>query len=801
MITPDFDYTIIAKCFFQDIGGGNWRVDILKKGILTNPPVIKEYTATGTPLRFSMLSGNLTDPIKTSEAIIDLFNMSDFDAIKFFSTNNRQHRANIYKDSVLYWSGYIQSDIWNEPFTTTPYPSTITFIDGLSMLKNIDFKMENGQIWHGYGTPISLIAIMLAPLRLGRDIVDCLNYTFDETSFTYWPTQAYKRHSFLAQTRINTHMLEGMTCYEALETLLSSFCARIEYYNNKYWIKPLKNYGDFYCTEYDYEGNYKSAYYLNALQNITKPTEPIETRVCWVDGDQQLDLMPGWKSFDLVRKRMKRESMFWPWKFDEDAWTDADTMRNTYLEACQKAVVEGVTCLEMPAREQGVVVDDGLIRQYVNEWYVYEEAAMINLDVSFRIGTLKPTENRNAEYYGPRGGTASGTGNVYKSSPQAYRGAKLQCIVSPSAPPYSYATFTMLKRGLTTDFSSEGINFIVFTNPNILPTGIKAGKFYSVIELTTSNNGLAYFFKLSDYPSTTNIYTPVFADVSSDGENAIDYDVVVIPNAHLLEFINFDNSANSKHLNIEGAWSNSDYLMMQIDTGLFNDKKFSTLGVTTVETAPYSGRFQMDIRKPYPVQFFHETGRVPVRGSIYFDQVTATLSTALEDYTEKVVIDSDMNIEQGEIVQNVCTMEVDGVLELNPALKYKNAILLDVPQSYFYDYQKAIIPALRLKTYDPETLVFSSVVTTLNGLFKDYFVKQYSRPRYLLTGALNSETIDILNKVFYERFTQKIYLPISFDYDVKMCKFTNELHEIGLPEYDANVGEFNNDFDNINEFA
>jgi hypothetical protein len=804
---PDLNYTKVAKTEFQDIGLNDWRVEIWRRGLFTGIVPVREYTATGEPLRITQLSSGdaFYAPIKPSEAIIEIFNKEDFAAIRLYSTNNRSHKALIYRNETLIWTGFIQSDIWNEPLTTTPYPSTISFVDGLTMLKNIDFEFPGGGIWYGYVTPIYMIAYILAPLRLGRDIVDCLNYTFDETSFTYWSNEPHRRFSFLSQTRLNMAMFEGLTYYEALEKLLSSFNARIEYHENKYWIKPLVNEGKFFCTRYDFEANFIDTFSLDAYQVITKATEAKETKVCWVNGGQQLDVTPGWRSFDYVMSRQKRESMFWPWKFDDDAWINETTLRNSFIEGAKRSEVDGQTCLEMPERIQGQVVPDGLILQYTNEWYDYEELAQVAIDLSFRIGTLKPTERKAAEYFGPRGGVASGTGNVYYTNPNdyklIYREATLFALAYPESPPYQYQKYYINIEGLTTDFVAQEKNFIIFIDPNNLPTGIIAGKFYSLTETLILVNEIEMEFQLSDFPITNTRYKPIWADVKDNqGENR-GYPIAIIPNAHVMTFANFrPNTLLRNNLNIEGKWSTSDYLSLQINAQSYKETKFIPSGTTSTETAPHPGRFEMRIRKPWPVQFFREPGRQDVRGSVFFDQVTAVLTTALEDEKETVINNDLLNIEHGEIVQHIATMKDGSTLEKNAALKYKNGIFLDVPSSYFTDQNLAIIQALRLKKYDPATKVLGSE-TTLNDMFKDLYSVQYSRPRFILTGDISSEIILPTNKTFYERFTKKVYSTIGFEFAVKNCIFETELHEIGISKFDPDEGEFNEDFDIENEFA
>jgi hypothetical protein len=86
-------------------------------------------------------------------------------------------------------------------------------------------------------------------------------------------------------------------------------------------------------------------------------------------------------------------------------------------------------------------------------------------------------------------------------------------------------------------------------------------------------------------------------------------------------------------------------------------------------------------------------------------------------------------------------------------------------------------------------------------MFEDFFSYQKSRPRYLLNGELSSEEIYPIGKVFYERFTKKKYVITGSEFSVKNCIFNVELAEVGIAQFDPTTGEFNDDFDIINEFA
>ena len=69
-------------------------------------------------------------PVKASEATINVMCHDNFHFIGLFTSDPRKWRVSIYRNTVLYWRGFVVADLYSESFTAPPYEVSIKAVDG-----------------------------------------------------------------------------------------------------------------------------------------------------------------------------------------------------------------------------------------------------------------------------------------------------------------------------------------------------------------------------------------------------------------------------------------------------------------------------------------------------------------------------------------------------------------------------------------------------------------------------------------------------------------------------------------------
>jgi hypothetical protein len=134
-------YNVKYRTEFTDILGVNWRVDIEEDSYAGS---IIYMIPTGNPLSIEYLTYSddlLTDPIKGSTATLNIECTVNFQYVDIYNEADMKYKFKIYQGDTptLYWQGWVSND-YTEPYDTPPYTVSITAVDGLGLLKYIDFK-------------------------------------------------------------------------------------------------------------------------------------------------------------------------------------------------------------------------------------------------------------------------------------------------------------------------------------------------------------------------------------------------------------------------------------------------------------------------------------------------------------------------------------------------------------------------------------------------------------------------------------------------------------------------------------
>lgn len=221
-------FAVKYRTEFTDILGVDWRVDIEKNNYVGS---ILQMQTTGNPLRIEYLTPSddlLSDPIKGSTAKLNIECTTNFQYIDLYNEADMTYKFKVYYGSTptLYWQGWVSND-YSEPYDTVPYTVSITALDGLGLLKYIDFK-NGSSIYSGRAYESTVILNVLSKI----------GYTeFDEyvNLYDFYINNGVTDTPF-NQIQLEQLVFEGEDCYTVLVEILKHYNAIIRQKNGRFVI-------------------------------------------------------------------------------------------------------------------------------------------------------------------------------------------------------------------------------------------------------------------------------------------------------------------------------------------------------------------------------------------------------------------------------------------------------------------------------------------------------------------------------------------------------------------------------------
>ena len=124
---------------FLSKDGVTWRVDILQEGYGGTQPGALEFPAE-CPLEISWDEKDKLDPVQGSSATLKIISDQDRQYIDLYTVEVGTVRLDVYRDGALYWSGCLDTELYEEPYSFTEgYEVSLTFSD-LAVLDRLDWS-------------------------------------------------------------------------------------------------------------------------------------------------------------------------------------------------------------------------------------------------------------------------------------------------------------------------------------------------------------------------------------------------------------------------------------------------------------------------------------------------------------------------------------------------------------------------------------------------------------------------------------------------------------------------------------
>lgn len=807
-------YHIVGKIEFTDNYNQDYLIRIRSLFPLFPGTPVLSFIATGNPIDIIYGSnGSATEKqIISTQATINAYNIEDFQLLSLLSRRNRDYKLELLKvDTIviggntitketLMWDGFMIPDQWTEPLNTTPYPSNVSFIDGITLLKNADFADNDGCYFRGKFRIKDIIGFLVNKIRINRRIIDEINM-FDEQTATLssWGNEKW----------IDVEYFRGMNCYDVLIEILKPYGARISYAvgDNAYRIERCNDAVDQRrSSRYVYDSS-SNSYNISTTDtrstnlSINNASEPIESRITWLESTQELFRLPGWRHFNLTQTYGVKPSIFPRSSFEEcDFFQNPNRTRwnlKSWLHnGINKALVDGETVVEFLPRTTGRYNENEIfpysppafIQGTTEDEYSLENATteqtedIFALEITMRNKNL--TANLDTRYYGPRTapGTTTAEGSLLRTKaamPEIINSIDINAV-SFDTTNWFNMTFEEAVRlfgEIIQEVINNGIEWYVESNDKIyaifrdttkIPIGYTAGNVYTVTQFIYSIPNNWFRFKLTQTGPLGQL------PVSSDDVNTD----LTFPVSMLFTSTNIRWHFTGNPSNIfsgDMGWRANGYLRLEIDNRELINRKFFTSGVIAEERPSNEGLVFLRIEKPKDT-LLGTRGR---DGSFYLESIRMYIIDTPSKQEEKINLS-----EQNNLTGEVSIMFAETPIKNN----FKNNKLKYFGNFYSYSLDQA--PGLQY-IHGNESVKFSLYDYVVN-----FYRSLYLNPRNAISGKLDAPGKNLIGKVLTETHTNKKYVMSYCLWNVVSSSFEGEWHEITQADAPEFKGDFNNDFNN-----
>lgn len=198
---------------FKSVDGNLYRIEILQDGSFTP----QEITLAGNPVTIEWDEVDKMEPVMSSSATLRLVSMTDRQFVDMYTVEATSIRLNIYRSGALYWSGTLDTELFEEPYYLTDrYVTELTFSD-FAQLSRLKWQMQ------GYATIQSIVEECLRISNIEYNgIIKYVATTVEGSTADLLSTSLLSNYNFYDEDG------EAWNVREVLDEVLRPFALRLK---------------------------------------------------------------------------------------------------------------------------------------------------------------------------------------------------------------------------------------------------------------------------------------------------------------------------------------------------------------------------------------------------------------------------------------------------------------------------------------------------------------------------------------------------------------------------------------------
>lgn len=270
-------YNVRWRLDFTDELGTSKRLDVLQEEYAGS---VIDVIGAGAPVFTSMeQSGdNKYAVMKGTEIDFQVYSETDFQFLNDIKgAKEREFQVRLYEGSTLVHAGYVIPQIYTEPYTVTPYASTIRAV-ALGALQGIPYK-DGNNFYEGRETQLTVLLRCLNKLDFGFDLWDSIN-TVEDSMIGTAPLEEIEvdQDSYIFTDRGRK---KALSCYDVVERILSPYVVNLVQDDGAWKIIPIDERGGSRTVRrYDSSGSLQETF----------AHDPQDSDYIWLRQDQ------GWQA-------------------------------------------------------------------------------------------------------------------------------------------------------------------------------------------------------------------------------------------------------------------------------------------------------------------------------------------------------------------------------------------------------------------------------------------------------------------------------------------------------------------------
>jgi len=220
---------------FDDFSGNTFTVNLKKNNYSSGTTVINSFDLTPLVINYRGGKDDINNGVHGSECTFRFYSRESDSSVfdEIYTSNYKDWMIEVLKGGVLYWTGYVKPENLSRPFLKNSYFITLSAVDGLADLKNIEYPSASATGDTG------LITI----------IKTCLNQTGIELDFEiqnniYESVLMTSSEFLFEQVKANSKRFKDdkdgrvkyINCYSVLNFVLNSLNSKIIQSGGKYII-------------------------------------------------------------------------------------------------------------------------------------------------------------------------------------------------------------------------------------------------------------------------------------------------------------------------------------------------------------------------------------------------------------------------------------------------------------------------------------------------------------------------------------------------------------------------------------
>lgn len=250
----------------------------------------------------------------------------------------RQFDVKYYEDSVIKWSGFIDTNKISRPFKYYPYVFKCRAVDGLIYLKNESYGSLSYP-YEGKSTLMGIIINCLDKLEMDLDIHTGVNlYSEDMYDDTYTTNQ----YDPIYMTHVDQERFiednEPWKCDSVLDVCLGIFGAEIHQDNGVWNITRVSEKDQAYTIrKYSYAGIYIEYESFTPQVTLTDNNQTRLNRLGFINADAIIEVSEPLKKITININRYIKPSLYDVWEFEGDDldgnandWYNSGTLINDW---------------------------------------------------------------------------------------------------------------------------------------------------------------------------------------------------------------------------------------------------------------------------------------------------------------------------------------------------------------------------------------------------------------------------------------------------------------------------------------